>query len=113
MGRRLVLAVLGLGAAGAVAAPALQRTPESGLGAVADQDPTGPTGLLLNGGGFRYCSVASSVTDAHGNGARRPGGTPWHAHRVGRAPLGTVTACAVGGGPCGRPRAREPATAAG
>ncbi|MFD7492901.1 molybdopterin-dependent oxidoreductase [Streptomyces sp. NPDC059832] len=63
VGRRLVLAVLGLGAAGVVAAPVLQRTLESGLGAVADKDPTGLTGLLPNGGGFRYYSVASSVPE--------------------------------------------------
>lgn len=63
MGRRLVLAMLGLGAAGVVAAPALQRTLESGLGAVADKDPTGLTGLLPNGGGFRYYSVTSSVPE--------------------------------------------------
>lgn len=61
VGRRLVLTMLGLGAAGLVAAPVLQRTLESGLGAVADKDPTGLTGLLPNGGGFRYYSVASSV----------------------------------------------------
>ncbi|MGW2475040.1 molybdopterin-dependent oxidoreductase [Streptomyces sp. NPDC001665] len=61
VGRRVVLAMLGLGAAGLVAAPVLQRTLESGLGAVAGKDPTGLTGLLPNGGGFRYYSVASSV----------------------------------------------------
>ncbi|MET8325281.1 molybdopterin-dependent oxidoreductase [Streptomyces sp. NPDC005181] len=53
--------MLGLGAGAVVAAPALQRMMESGLGAVADKDPTGLTGLLPNGGGFRYYSVASSV----------------------------------------------------
>ncbi|MGY5030075.1 molybdopterin-dependent oxidoreductase [Streptomyces sp. 900116325] len=54
--------MLGFGAAAVVAAPALQRMMESGLGAVADKDPTGLTGLLPNGGGFRYYSVASSVS---------------------------------------------------
>ncbi|MFE4694922.1 molybdopterin-dependent oxidoreductase [Streptomyces sp. NPDC056749] len=63
VGRRLVLAMLGLGAAGVVAAPVLQRTLESGLGAVADKDPTGLTGLLPNGGGFRYYSVTTSVPE--------------------------------------------------
>jgi DMSO/TMAO reductase YedYZ molybdopterin-dependent catalytic subunit len=53
--------MLGLGAAGVVAAPALQRGLEGFLGAAADKDPTGLTGLLPNGGGFRYYSVASSV----------------------------------------------------
>ncbi|MFD4692832.1 molybdopterin-dependent oxidoreductase [Streptomyces sp. NPDC058463] len=63
VGRRLVLAMLGLGAAGVVAAPVLQRGLETGLGAVADKDPTGLTGLLPNGGGFRYYSVATSVPE--------------------------------------------------
>ncbi|MEU1370140.1 molybdopterin-dependent oxidoreductase [Streptomyces sp. NPDC005803] len=53
--------MLGLGAAGLVAAPVLQRTLESGLGALSTKDPTGLTGLLPNGGGFRYYSVATSV----------------------------------------------------
>ncbi|WP_413471089.1 molybdopterin-dependent oxidoreductase [Streptomyces peucetius] len=53
--------MLGLGAAGVAAAPYLQRGLESLLGAAADKDPTGLTGLLPNGGGFRYYSVASSV----------------------------------------------------
>lgn len=61
VGRRLVLSMLGLGAAGLVAAPALQRGMEPFLGAAADRDPTGLTGLLPNGGGFRYYSVAASV----------------------------------------------------
>ncbi|MEV0009959.1 molybdopterin-dependent oxidoreductase [Streptomyces sp. NPDC051840] len=53
--------MLGLGVAGVAAAPVLQDAMESGLGAVADKDPTGLTGLLPNGGGFRYYSVTSSV----------------------------------------------------
>ena len=61
VGRRLVLGMLGLGAAGIAAAPYLQRGLESFLGAASDKDPTGLTGLLPNGGGFRYYSVASSV----------------------------------------------------
>lgn len=61
MGRRLVLGMLGLGAAGVASAPYLQRGLESFLGSAADKDPTGLTGLLPNGGGFRYYSVASSV----------------------------------------------------
>lgn len=63
VGRRLVLTMLGLGAAGLVAAPVLQRTLESGLGALSTKDPTGLTGLLPNGGGFRYYSVATSVPE--------------------------------------------------
>ncbi|SCF61005.1 Oxidoreductase molybdopterin binding domain-containing protein [Streptomyces sp. MnatMP-M17] len=61
MGRRLVLSMLGLGAAGLVAAPYLQRGLEAFLGSAADKDPTGLTGLLPNGGGFRYYSVTASV----------------------------------------------------
>jgi DMSO/TMAO reductase YedYZ molybdopterin-dependent catalytic subunit len=61
VGRRLVLGMLGLGAAGVAGAPYLQRGLESLLGAASDKDPTGLTGLLPNGGGFRYYSVASSV----------------------------------------------------
>ncbi|MET9732395.1 molybdopterin-dependent oxidoreductase [Streptomyces sp. NPDC006458] len=61
VGRRVFLATLGLGALGVVAAPPLQRGLEAFLGSAADRDPTGLTGLLPNGGGFRYYSVASSV----------------------------------------------------
>jgi DMSO/TMAO reductase YedYZ molybdopterin-dependent catalytic subunit len=63
VGRRLVLGMLGVGAAGVVAAPYLQRGTESLLGAASDKDPTGLTGLLPNGGGFRYYSVAASVPE--------------------------------------------------
>ncbi|MBA2812369.1 molybdopterin-dependent oxidoreductase [Streptomyces sp. KM273126] len=61
VGRRVVLGTLGLGALGLVAAPALQSGLESFLGGAAGKDPTGLTGLLPNGGGFRYYSVTSSV----------------------------------------------------
>ncbi|MET9483051.1 molybdopterin-dependent oxidoreductase [Streptomyces sp. NPDC006638] len=61
VGRRVLLSTLGLGAAGLVAAPYLQRGLDSFLGAVSSQDPTGLTGLLPNGGGFRYYSVTGSV----------------------------------------------------
>ncbi|GHE01947.1 molybdopterin-dependent oxidoreductase [Streptomyces alanosinicus] len=61
IGRRVFLGTLGLGALGVVAAPTLQRGLEGFLGAVAGNDPTGLTGLLPNGGGFRYYSVAASV----------------------------------------------------
>ncbi|MFJ6718045.1 molybdopterin-dependent oxidoreductase [Streptomyces sp. NPDC091259] len=63
VGRRLILGMVGLGAAGLLAAPVLQRGVETALGAAADKDPTGLTGLLPNGGGFRYYSVASSVPE--------------------------------------------------
>jgi DMSO/TMAO reductase YedYZ molybdopterin-dependent catalytic subunit len=61
VGRRLVLGMLGLGAAGLVSAPYVQRGTENVLSAVSGKDPTGVTGLLPNGGGFRYYSVAASV----------------------------------------------------
>ncbi|MFF6993987.1 molybdopterin-dependent oxidoreductase [Streptomyces sp. NPDC008313] len=61
IGRRVLLGTLGLGALGVLAAPTLQRGLESFLGGAADRDPTGLTGLLPNGGGFRYYSVTSSV----------------------------------------------------
>ncbi|MFJ6572915.1 molybdopterin-dependent oxidoreductase [Streptomyces sp. NPDC091292] len=53
--------MLGAGALGVAAAPVLQRGLEGFLGAAADKDPTGLTGLLPNGGGFRYYSVTASV----------------------------------------------------
>ncbi|MBB4945551.1 DMSO/TMAO reductase YedYZ molybdopterin-dependent catalytic subunit [Kitasatospora gansuensis] len=58
VGRRVVLAMLGLGVAGVAAGPYLQR----GVEAVTSKDPTGLAGLLPGGGGFRYYSVVSSVT---------------------------------------------------
>ncbi|MEU6668872.1 molybdopterin-dependent oxidoreductase [Streptomyces sp. NPDC046727] len=61
VGRRVFLGTLGLGALGVLTAPVLQRGLEGFLGSVAGQDPTGLTGLLPNGGGFRYYSVAASV----------------------------------------------------
>ncbi|MGW4891355.1 molybdopterin-dependent oxidoreductase [Kitasatospora sp. NPDC004240] len=59
VGRRVVLGLLGLGAVGVAAGPDLQRAQE----AVAGKDPTGLTGLLPGGGGFRYYSVVSSVPE--------------------------------------------------
>ncbi|MFJ6793428.1 molybdopterin-dependent oxidoreductase [Streptomyces sp. NPDC091268] len=62
LGRRLVLGMVGLGAAGLAAAPYLGRGVDAVLGAAAGTDPTGLTGLLP-GGGFRYYSVAASVPE--------------------------------------------------
>ncbi|KJK57958.1 molybdopterin-dependent oxidoreductase [Saccharothrix sp. ST-888] len=59
VGRRVVLGMLGLGAAGVAAGPYLQRAVEN----VASKDPTGLSGLLPGGGGFRYYSVTGSVPD--------------------------------------------------
>ncbi|MGO4429728.1 hypothetical protein AB4Z54_66045, partial [Streptomyces sp. MCAF7] len=61
VGRRVVLGMLALGAGGMAAAPWLQRRLEKFLAVAAENDPTGVTGLLPNGGGFRYYSVTSSV----------------------------------------------------
>ncbi|MER6981567.1 molybdopterin-dependent oxidoreductase [Streptomyces carpinensis] len=61
VGRRVFLGTLALGALGVAAAPTLQRGLEGLLGSVSGKDPTGLTGLLPNGGGFRYYSVAASV----------------------------------------------------
>ncbi|WP_260638029.1 molybdopterin-dependent oxidoreductase [Streptomyces angustmyceticus] len=61
VGRRVVLGMLAAGAAGVAAAPFLQSAYDSTLGAAAQRDPTGLTGLLPGGGGFRYYSVTGSV----------------------------------------------------
>lgn len=61
VGRRVFLGTLGLGALGVATAPVLQRGLDGILGSLAGKDPTGLTGLLPNGGGFRYYSVAASV----------------------------------------------------
>jgi DMSO/TMAO reductase YedYZ molybdopterin-dependent catalytic subunit len=61
VGRRVVLSMVGLGAVGVVAAPHLQNGLEGFLGAVSGKDPTGLSGLLPNGGGFRFYNVAASV----------------------------------------------------
>ncbi|MEU2778664.1 molybdopterin-dependent oxidoreductase, partial [Streptomyces sp. NPDC007162] len=63
VGRRVFLGTVGLGALGVVTAPVLQRITESVLGTFSGKDPTGLTGLLPNGGGFRYYSVTGSVPD--------------------------------------------------
>ncbi|GAA4993125.1 hypothetical protein GCM10025734_21930 [Kitasatospora paranensis] len=59
VGRRVVLGMLGLGAAGIAAGPYLQR----GVEAVTSKDPTGLADLLPGGGGFRYYSVVASVPE--------------------------------------------------
>jgi DMSO/TMAO reductase YedYZ molybdopterin-dependent catalytic subunit len=61
VGRRVLLSTLGVGAAGLVAAPYLQKGMEAFLGTASQFDPTGITDLLPNGGGFRFYNVASSV----------------------------------------------------
>ncbi|MFE1287907.1 molybdopterin-dependent oxidoreductase [Streptomyces sp. NPDC058751] len=61
VGRRVLLGTLGLGALGVLTAPTLQRATEAFLAGASQKDPTGLTGLLPNGGGFRYYSVTASV----------------------------------------------------
>ena len=70
LGRRVLLGTFGLGALGVVAAPALQKGMEGFLGAVSGKDPTGLTGLLPNGGGFRYYSVTASVPNKNAENYR-------------------------------------------
>jgi DMSO/TMAO reductase YedYZ molybdopterin-dependent catalytic subunit len=61
VGRRVMLGVIGLGAAGVAAGPVLSRALDSVLSGVARKDPTGLTDLLPNSGGFRYYSVTGPV----------------------------------------------------
>ncbi|MFI6737123.1 molybdopterin-dependent oxidoreductase [Nonomuraea sp. NPDC050451] len=59
--RRVMLSMLGAGAAGLAAAPLVRGGWERLLGTASQNDPTGLSGLLPNPGGFRYYSVAASV----------------------------------------------------
>ena len=59
--RRTLLGMLGVGAAGLLAAPYLQSGWESVLAKASENDPTGLTGLLPNPGGFRYYNIVGSV----------------------------------------------------
>jgi DMSO/TMAO reductase YedYZ molybdopterin-dependent catalytic subunit len=61
VGRRVVLGMLGLGAAGVALGSRLQGGLDSALSAISSKDPTGVTGLLPGGGGFRFYSVSASV----------------------------------------------------
>jgi DMSO/TMAO reductase YedYZ molybdopterin-dependent catalytic subunit len=61
VGRRVVLGMLGLGAVGVGVGGAVQDRLDSVLAKVSAQDPTGVTGLLPGGGGFRFYSVSASV----------------------------------------------------
>jgi hypothetical protein len=61
------LGTLALGAVGVAAGPHLQRGVEAFLGGAAELDPSGLTGLLPNGGGFRYYTVTSSVPHKDAN----------------------------------------------
>jgi DMSO/TMAO reductase YedYZ molybdopterin-dependent catalytic subunit len=61
VGRRVVLGMLGLGVAGVAVGGAVQDRLDTVLATVSAKDPTGVTGLLPGGGGFRFYSVADSI----------------------------------------------------
>jgi DMSO/TMAO reductase YedYZ molybdopterin-dependent catalytic subunit len=61
VGRRVVLGMLGLGAAGVAVGGAVQDRLDTVLASVSAKDPTGVTGLLPGGGGFRFYSVSDSI----------------------------------------------------
>ncbi|WP_327292511.1 molybdopterin-dependent oxidoreductase [Streptomyces sp. NBC_01198] len=61
VGRRVVLGMLGLGAVGVGVGGAVQGKLDSLLASVSAEDPTGVTGLLPGGGGFRFYSVSNSI----------------------------------------------------
>jgi DMSO/TMAO reductase YedYZ molybdopterin-dependent catalytic subunit len=61
VGRRVMLGILGLGAAGVAVGGRLQGGLDTVLSEVSSKDPTGVTGLLPGGGGFRFYSVSASV----------------------------------------------------
>ncbi len=61
VGRRVVLGVVALGAVGVTTGSHLQNTLDDVLAEVSAKDPTGVTGLLPGGGGFRFYSVSESI----------------------------------------------------
>ncbi|WP_370154641.1 molybdopterin-dependent oxidoreductase [Streptacidiphilus sp. EB129] len=61
VGRRVVLGVAALGAAGVAFGAKAQNVLDGVLATVSSKDPTGLTGLLPGGGGFRFYSVADSI----------------------------------------------------
>ena len=61
VGRRIVLAVAGIGLAGIVAGRGVQERLARLLAPIEQHDPTGLTGLLPLGNTFRYYSVTGSV----------------------------------------------------
>lgn len=61
VGRRLVLGMLGLGAAGVAVGASVQGRLDTILASVTTKDPTGLTDLLPGGGGFRFYSVSDSI----------------------------------------------------
>ncbi|MFJ4846856.1 MULTISPECIES: molybdopterin-dependent oxidoreductase [unclassified Streptomyces] len=61
VGRRVVLGMVGLGALGVAVGSRVQDGLDSALSQVTSKDPTGLTGLLPGGGGFRFYNVTSSI----------------------------------------------------
>ncbi len=61
VGRRVLLGVLGLGAVGVATGSYVQSGFDDVLAAVTAKDPTGLSGLLPGGGGFRFYSVSASI----------------------------------------------------
>lgn len=61
VGRRIVLGVAALGALGVAVGSRVQRLTDGVLADISSRDPTGLTGLLPGGGGFRFYSVADSI----------------------------------------------------
>ncbi|MCE0444973.1 hypothetical protein LT493_06245 [Streptomyces tricolor] len=108
-----LLGTLGLGALGVVTAPALpNRGLEGFLGGVAGKDPTGLTGLLPNGGGFRLL-LGRRLRPAPDRRRlpphpRRPGRPPARLHprraaRPAADPAGQGTSSASPAGGCRAP----------
>ena len=61
VGRRVVLGVAALGVAGVAFGAKIQNELDGVLATVSSKDPTGLTGLLPGGGGFRFYSVSNSI----------------------------------------------------
>lgn len=61
VGRRIVLGSVVLGGAAVAVGGRLQSAADSLLATVSSKDPTGVSGLLPGGGGFRFYSVADSI----------------------------------------------------
>ena len=61
VGRRVVLGVAALGTLGVAFGAKIQGGLDNVLATVSSKDPTGLTGLLPGGGGFRFYSVSDSI----------------------------------------------------
>lgn len=61
VGRRVVLGMLGLGVVGVTTGSYLQNGFDDVLASISAKDPTGLSGLLPGGGGFRFYSVSDSI----------------------------------------------------